>query len=140
MMPEGDFYLAHPKGSRHFIRKWELEFEERTGIQLINPFYDVHRPEILAEDAGLTTISPNSIKIVESDLELVEIAKRGIVAIIDGAPSIGTFQEMVYSNQIFKKPETYSIVTDGRQDHHWVKFHSNKIFLNYDEFEKFITK
>ena len=34
------FYLAHHRASRDSIRNWELEFEERTGIELINPFFD----------------------------------------------------------------------------------------------------
>lgn len=140
MVLEGDFYLAHPKGSRHLVRNWELGFEKRTGIQLINPFYDVNRPEIIALDKGeIPEIQPTSDEIVTSDLELVQIAKRGLIAIVDGAPSIGTFHEILYSNKIFKKLETYAIVTDGRHNHPWIVYHTNKIFLDQIMFEKYIT-
>ena len=35
-----NFYLAHPFEARKNVRKWELGFEKRTGINLFNPFYD----------------------------------------------------------------------------------------------------
>ena len=60
----------------------------------------------------------------------------GFIAIIEGNNSIGTFQEMVYAYN-WKKP-IISIVTNGKQQHPWIKYHSTKIFTNYTDFEKWI--
>jgi hypothetical protein len=45
-------YLAHPFLDRYEIRLWEDTFEYRTGIELVNPFYDVNREDIDLIDAG----------------------------------------------------------------------------------------
>ena len=50
------FYLSHPEASRHYVRKWELEFEKKhPKIALINPFYDMpgeQEKRVKAVDAG----------------------------------------------------------------------------------------
>ena len=52
-MEREEYYLAHSLGSRFQIRKWELDFEDRAGVDLINPFYDIERENIRLLDAGL---------------------------------------------------------------------------------------
>ncbi len=132
-----ELYLAHPLVSRHAVRKWEQGIEKRTSIQLLNPFYDVYRPDIEDLDAGVPNprIKPPE-EVVPDDLALIE-RTEGLVAIIDGSSSIGTYQEMVYA-YLWNKP-IYSIVTSGKEDHSWLVYHSTKIFTSKEAFEEWIT-
>ena len=63
------YYLAHPVRSRRSIRSWEIGFEERTGIKLLNPFYDVPRQDI--EDLDNNVVNPRKKEpevLVQDDL------------------------------------------------------------------------
>jgi len=91
-MAPKSLYLAHPTSTRKTIRKWELAFEKRTGINLDNPFYDkeihdVERVAIDMMDKGL--LQPNTVsnrgyahKIVAADLKQIQ-KNDGIVAIVE---------------------------------------------------------
>ena len=52
--------------------------------------------------------------------------------------SYGTIQEMVYSH-IFKKPN-YCLVTNGHENHPWIRYHSTKIFTKLKDLEKFLEE
>lgn len=133
-MPE-EYYLAHSLATRKEIREWELGFENRTGILLRNPFYDVKRDDIKKLDSG-EKVELDAIVVVERDLQGVKECKDGIVVIIDKGTSVGSLQEMVYGH-IWKKA-VYSIVTDGREKHPWLAYHSTKLFTNQDIFEEWM--
>ncbi|MCK9595579.1 hypothetical protein M0R19_00110 [Candidatus Pacearchaeota archaeon] len=135
-----NFYLGHPKKSKERVRKWELEFEERTGINLINPFYDDCAEDKEMKKVGAvdyaTLKSPDIV--IDADLRIIKHPSvRGSVFITDKNRSIGTFQEMVY-NKMFGK-EAYSIITSKEENHPWLRYHSDKIFLNFESFEEFIV-
>lgn len=132
------YYLAHSFASRHQIKEWELEFEKRTGIELLNPFYHVPRPDIEDADAGVTSrrIKPFA-QLVNDDLDMIKNSD-GIIAIIDENSSIGTPQEMVYAH-LWGKP-VYTVVTDGRHKHAWLQYHSTKIFTNLNDLEQMLTQ
>lgn len=132
-----EFYLAHALESRKEVREWELRLEKRTGISLINPFYDVPRPDIEAMDAGLAVPLISANEIVERDLGLVKKASDGLVAIIDNSSTVGTIMEIVYAKKVFHHP-VYLIVTNGKEKHHWLKYHADKIFTSKEEFEEWI--
>jgi nucleoside 2-deoxyribosyltransferase len=133
-------YLAHPFYSREKIRKWELELEEKTGIELINPFYDIKREDIEKVDSGeKTRYDVDPTEIVQRDV--AQIARedvRGTIAIIDGNLSYGTIQEMVYSKML-QKP-VYSLITNEHENHAWLKYHSRKIFTDEQSLENFLER
>lgn len=130
-------YLAHPLLFRHFMRSWELGFEYRTGIELINPFYDVYREEVEALDKGeRDKYDLNHIEIVERDLDLI-LKSGGLVGIINGDKSYGTIQELVYATLYNKK--RFLVITTGDEEHPWLKYHSDEIFTNLQDFEDTIV-
>ena len=126
-----ELYLANPFISRKKTREWELEFEKVTDVKLINPFYDVERTDILDIDAGRKdrySVDPDTI--VNHDVGLIK-KSDGVMAIVDGSTSIGTPMEMVYAYIDSKK--VYLIVTNGEEDHPWLKYHACRIFTSYEE-------
>lgn len=70
---------------------------------------------------------------------LIKKARTGLIAILDWNISYGTLQEMVYAKKIFNKI-VYSIITNGVEEHPWLKYHSDKIFTSLNGFEEWITK
>jgi len=135
------WYLAHPCSSRKYVREWELQFEAKTGIELMNPFYDLGKGD---DGRFLDTHEENEFKedfreVVNKDLDAI-YSGRGILAVIDGNKSIGTFQEMVYAN-LAGKP-VLAVITDGREKHEWIRYHSRKILTRFDdpEIEDFMFK
>lgn len=131
-------YLAHPFDSRHKIRAWELSFEFRTGIELINPFYDTDRKDIEKIDRGeASKFDFDPFTIVTGDLELVYNAD-GLVAIVEGQKQIGTIMEIVYANY-YKKP-VYLVVTNGQERSPWLIYHATRIFTTLGDFEYFIRE
>lgn len=139
-----NLYLAHPLELRHEVREWELNFEEKTGIQLINPFYDiVERIDIKGIDKGL--IHPRNFKqkkegkfIIERDLN--QIAKaNGLVAFIEkDSQSFGTPMELFYNSRILQRPSY--VITATQLGHPWVRGLANKCFKNKENFEKYCLK
>ena len=127
--------------SRFYIREWEEAFEKRTGIELINPFYDITRKDITPIDAGRKEryemsnvtkreiISRDVMQIVKSD---------GVVAIIDGNKSYGTIMEMVYAKR-FERP-VWSVVTTGDEGHPWIYGHSTEVFTSLEDVENHLEK
>lgn len=129
-------YLAHPFDSRSMMRKWELEFEKRTGIDLLNPFYDAEgRTGIEKCDAGrqerYEQVDPTEI--VSRDILLIQQCD-GIVAVVDGALSYGTIMEIVWA-YVHHKP-IYLIVTNGHHQHPWLVAHATKVYTSFEDFDE----
>ena len=133
-----ELYLAHPYDFRHGIRDWELYFEEKTGIQLINPFYELFPEETFKRDKGILDryAQTDPHELVKKEVQTIKLSD-GIVSVVCGGNSIGTLMEMVYAKN-FKK-EVYSIVMTGQEKHPWLSVHSSKIFTNFQDFEGFIS-
>jgi len=131
------FYLAHPFDARKGIRIWELDFEKRTGINLMNPFYDVARKDVERIDAGRTEryekLQP--IELVQRDIGHIAI-NNGIISIINGDLSYGTIQEMVYAKILQKL--NYLLITNKHENHPWLVYHSTRIFTKKAKLEKFL--
>ncbi len=126
------FYLANPFPSRKEVRAWELSTEEITGIELLNPFYDVERSDVVEIDAGRQAkynIDPTEI--VTGDLRAI-LSCDGIVAIINGSLSYGTIMEIVYAHSFGKN--VYIICTNGHEKHPWLRYHAREIFTSLDQF------
>lgn len=143
MIVEGNMklYLAHPFDSRAVIRKWELRFEERTGIELLNPFYDADgRTDIEMIDAGR---AERYEKLVPGELvkrDLIHIHQSdGMVAIVDGSLSYGTIMEIVYGNLFHSREAIHIVVTNGHEHHPWLVAHAGRIYTSFEGFEKGIV-
>jgi len=134
-----DYYLSHQFDSRHKMRDWQLYIQDRTGIVLINPFYDTFPEEMKLVDVGQAQekdlLTP--AQIIENDLKHIQDAKKGLIAIIDGASSYGTIQEIVYAKTVFDK-QVISIITNNKHDHPWLKYHSDQIFTSFEDFENWL--
>lgn len=137
-------YLAHPFDSRHKIRKWELRIEKMTGIELVNPFFDIERPdegiiynpkttreERYAIDETYATV------LVERDIEQIKNCD-GIIAIVDGSRSYGTIQEMVYAKIMDK--HCLAMISNGQSGHPWLRYHSAMIFESLENLERFLIQ
>lgn len=133
------YYLAHPLSSRREVREWEIGFEERTGIKLLNPFYDVYRPDIEALDKYiLNPRKKTSKKVVEDDLNGIKI-QEGLLCFIDDKVAVGTFQEMVYG--FIEGKIVYSVIINKNLLRHpWLVYHSKEIFRSLNEFEIFVVE
>jgi len=134
-----DLYLAHPFDSRKYIRKWEKGFEKRTGINLINPFYDGIRTEAERIDSGRATRYEelDAQELIQRDITKILLSK-GIISIVDGNLSYGTIQEMVYAH--LNNKFVFSVITNEHYNHPWLKYHSSKIFRCLKDLEKGIIK
>lgn len=100
-------YLAHPILSREDIRNKELAFEQRTGIELVNPFYDGDEAEVikkldsekmtLQEYAAYLNEKGHGKEFVLDDLKAID-KYDGVVAVIyRGTPTIGTSMEAMWA-------------------------------------------
>lgn len=128
-------YLAHPFDSRYEIRDWELGFEERTKINLINPFFDLEVEVFEKRDvSGASYYAKTDFKgLVKKEIR--EIYKSdGLIGIVDGKKSYGTLQEMVYA--CFYLKLVYLVVSNGDHQHPWLVYNSTKIFKNLDNLEE----
>ena len=136
-------YLAHPLVRRQEIRKLELEFEKRTGIELINPFYDNPngRKDIEALDRGeyvARTIKSKQkgLEIVDGDLDLINNCD-GIVVVKDKTNvSDGTPMEFYHNSKILKKP-TF-VITEDLCGHPWYIGLATEIFKDWNSFQNYM--
>ena len=137
------FYLSHPFASREYIRKWELEFEERNPeIALVNPFFDVGelegREDLKAKDEGRGFIKTPGYdsRLVKRDLIAV-LFSRGIVGVVDhnSDKSIGTIMEFVYARALANNPKLL-ICTNGHHEHPWLKTHFHRVYESFEKFEE----
>jgi hypothetical protein len=136
------FYLSHPFASREYVRKWELEFEERhPRIALLNPFYDVvgeGREDVKARDEGRTfEESPGyQWRLVQRDNIAIAFS-RGIVGIVDENcdKSIGTFMEFVYARMAACNPKLLICSKKNLRNHPWLYTHFHEIYDSLSDFE-----
>ena len=134
-------YLAHPVEKRHWIREQELICEKDTKIELINPFYDLIRPEIIEIDKG-------NIQPMDESLDYISIVNRdllniyesdAVIAFIGEEPSIGTTCEIWFAISIGRP---VYIITEKFGMHPWIRYatkiSNGRAFKNFDEFKEYI--
>lgn len=135
------FYLAHPFDSRKDMREWELAIEVALGIDIINPFYDVKRTDVPAIDKGREERYKQNrkqvIELVTRDVRQI-LKSDGVIAIIGDHLSYGTIQEMVYA-RMNQKP-VLAVITNGQENHPWLRYHSNKIFTSLSGLEEYLKE
>lgn len=134
------FYLAHSTESRKEIRVWEQGFEERTGIQLLNPFFDCGIDGTEGGKAGKEKY-PIMGKEVTSLYEgcLNQIARKDVlggVIIVDDNWTWGAPAEQATLWLLSRLIYTISLKKDSDYNNHPVlKKYSNRTFANMDSFE-----
>jgi len=144
------YYLAHPILLRRKVRRDELEFERKTKIELVNPFYD--GPEVAAIaplDSGEITLKQYSARLSKNGLgekfvlgDLSAIAETdGIVAVIHSdVPTIGTSCEIW---EAMRSGKPVYIVTDFG-NHIWLRYVAEKsggfIVENFDQLARRLRK
>ena len=128
-------YLAHSTESREKVREWELNFEKETGINLVNPFYDVERHDIPLLDKGDVEGFKREChpkEVVERDIRLIKDSDA--ILFLLNELSIGTIMEIVYAKILHK---TIYVITDKFADHTFIRYHADKIFSSLEEFKSF---
>lgn len=138
-------YLSHPVSLRKMVRLLELYIEKNSNIELLNPFYDAERKEIIDMDNGVDVAKVyselNPHKIVEDDIILMDWCD-GIVSFLGegDAKSFGTVCEIW---DAFLKGKPVYIITHILQNHPWVRYvtekSNGKIFSSWDEFMQYAT-
>jgi hypothetical protein len=141
-------YFAHNFDNRHEFREWELGFEERTGIDLLNPFYDA--PEKAEQMARLDAEGQTSRdrldeimalsldecrNIVYSDLSRLACCD-GLFTVIEKV-SFGTTCEICNCKSIAKP---VFVVTEKYAAHPWLRVYADHIFPSVAHFEIAITE
>lgn len=138
-------YLAHPFPTRKRMRQWELRTEHRTGVELLNPFYDGHGEEVMKKiDSGQMThhdyskfLTPKMI--VEQDLKAIKSCE-GVVAYVDGSASIGTFMEIWLASQQYKLPVYIIIESRYGKEHPWLVYCATQTFDTLTSFTRWLGK
>jgi nucleoside 2-deoxyribosyltransferase len=133
-------YLAHGYSILKATREWELGFERRTGIDLVNPFYD------LGDRSGELTkrikkSKKECYKIVTRDLNAIESCD-GLLAMVEekAMNSYGTAMEIQHAAWALHKPVYIISQNYWIREHPWIKTHATKIFKNKALFEKWIRR
>jgi nucleoside 2-deoxyribosyltransferase len=132
-------YLAHPFDTRNAIKIWQKKFEMATGLELINPFYDLERTDVIEidEDRAGRYEKLDPTELVERDLAAI-FRSDFVVAFVTGALSYGTIQEIVYA-KLGEKP-VFLIVTNGHEGHPWLVYHATKVFTCAGDFIDFMLE
>jgi len=128
------YYFAHPWPSREAVRQKELEWESRYEIEIVNPFFDLNRDDVAAiDELRITRRQLDCHTLVQRDLIAI-LSSDAVIAYINGDVSYGTIMEIFWA-WVCHKP-VYLIITNGNDDHPWLRECAEEIFLSFDEFEQ----
>lgn len=141
------FYLAHATESRKEMRKWEKEFEKKTGVQLINPFFE-GKAKIEKEFGDVGKEKYNQLKQKVTNLfaaNLREITRKDVlggIVILDDNWTWGTPAEQAI--MWFTSKIVYTLVLSKESNyanHPFVKVLSRgKVFTSKKELEEYMIK
>jgi len=136
-------YFAHNFDNRREFREWELEFEERTGVELLNPFYDApekkEQMELLDSEEQTSEQRLNELRartfdeccdIVYADLARLAYCD-GLFTIIESV-SFGTTCE-ICDCRASAKP--VFVVSEKHQFHPWLRVYATQIWPDLRNFE-----
>jgi len=129
-------YLAHPLSSRHHMRKWELEMEDKYQVNIINPFYDLTFENVKKLDEGMELkewMGQSSDELVLDDIHVIS-GCDALIALIDGSTSYGTIMEIAYAHALGIK--VYAVVTNGYENHPWLMYHCDEIYIDLEDLEE----
>ena len=140
------FYLAHPTESKKTVREWEMRFEEESGIDLHNPFYDGDSLETLMGESGKEKYKkmPQAQLIELFGGDLKSIADERIIGgifIIDNQYTLGTPAELMATKLMGKLAYTVITHTDTAYRHHpALELLSDKTFSSTQELEAYLKQ
>jgi hypothetical protein len=131
-------YGGHPMDARFDFRQWELQLESDYEIEIVNPFYDINRDDIVAiDEERKDRFDTDSKQIVFRDVGAIQDCIDGMIAYLPPDAEIcGTFMEMVYANMLNR--DVYTVCTNGNHNHPWIKEHSYDIFTSKEEFAEWL--
>jgi nucleoside 2-deoxyribosyltransferase len=132
------WYLAHQFVHRKEIKKIQKKIESQYKINLLNPFYDTGRDDIIKHDAGETLIRTDleCRHIVNDDLQWIRSCD-GLLCILKPGDKLGSLMEIFYASKIMQKP-VYLICNDKKIiEHIWIRALVFKIFRNMKEFDAY---
>ena len=143
------YYLAHNFNDRYEIRNIELYIEKRYNIELLNPFFDQKRNDLVSSKEKNRHEIKRKFKkltikecenIVERDLKSIRKCD-GLISIINNE-SIGTSMELIMCAYVYRMP--IYVITTKCNHHPWIRYlvkNSNgKIFKHLSDFEEWLTK
>ena len=140
------FYLAHATKSHQEIRKWEEEFEKRTGIKLINPFYEGNNLETKFGNVGEEKYSQLKEEVTElfvGDLKQISrLDVLGGIIILDDNWTWGTPAEQATMWMMSKLIYTLTLSKEKNYFYHPVaRFYSgDKVFSSKEDLEEAMIK
>ncbi len=136
------FYLAHPFDTRKIVRRMELLIEDVTGIELVNPFYDLDRNDVVQIDTGRAGRYEklDYTQLVLQDLEVIESCPDGLVAYIPwDCFQFGTPCECWYA---MEQGRPVYIISEQHYNHPWIKFiarqSGGEVFKGWGAFDEWI--
>ena len=111
------------------------------GIDFINPFYDkdIENPTLVDEgkmDVYEYMKQLDPVTIVERDIECI-YESMGVIAFVTDSISYGTIMEIVYAYN--NSVPVYMMVTNGYEEHPWLKYHATEIFTLFSDLEEFLV-
>lgn len=137
------FYLAHATESKPKVRKWEQKFERRTGIQLINPFFDCNTEETQFGKEGkekYPRMKEKVIQLYEGDLK--QIARKDVIGGVVIADDSWTWGVPAEQSLLWASSKlVYTIILKKNRDyqnHPVLRKYSNMIFTSFADFEEWI--
>lgn len=135
------WYLAHDFEDRHRVRKIQKYIESIYKINLLNPFYDTQRDDIIKIDIGIPVIrSEKDCKNVrDEDLAHVRYSD-GVLCIINSSGGIGSYMEVFYASKILDKPVYFVCPIKKIREHLWIRSNTFKIFKNIKELESYFIE
>ncbi len=135
------FYLAHPTESKEWVRGWQKGFEQRTGIKLINPFFDCNSLETemgeLGKEKYLQMGSAQRSELIRGDLQgIADKEILGGIFLFDDSYTLGTPLELALTKLMGKLTYTVAMHSEAAyQKHPTFALFSDKIFPNINQLE-----
>jgi hypothetical protein len=142
-------YLAHNFNNRYEIKKIEDYIEKNYNIELLNPFFDQERNDLVMSKEKnrdklvrkFKRLNDNQCEeLVERDLNSIR-KNEGLLSIIYKA-SIGTPMEIITCAYFYRMP--VYIITNTLNHHPWLRYmakiSNGKIFKTIEDFCKWLNK
>jgi len=137
------FYLSHGTAGKDEpeLLEWQKNFQNKTGIYLVNPFND--DAELMVKELDNPNTSKKRLIEIHSDIVKRDLCKIALtdatVVYLNGADSAGTHMEMPYAFKMGK--QVYSVVEKiPLRNHPWIFTHSTKTFKTLNSFDKYVLE
>jgi hypothetical protein len=138
------WYLAHQLKNRQAIRKIQKYLESNYKINLLNPFYDTGRTDVVKLDVGeiksrYDFTLDECRRTVNDDLMWIRNTD-GVLCILKDGDAIGSFMEVFYASKIMAKPVYLICPVMKVREHLWMRALTFKVFKNVKELEAYFIE